>query len=62
MSDNKVPKINLTRVPKDVHDYIMDQQCVEKKKCNCHRSKEFTVYAMLRELKELKEGAKIFKK
>lgn len=41
--------IRLKNVPADVQRYVLEVQGKEQVKCLCKRSKEFTIYALLRE-------------
>lgn len=54
MSDNKKSKVvNLRNMPIDVEEYLLTVQGKEKVNCRCTRSKEFTIYLIIREHREM---------
>lgn len=62
---SKKGSILLNTVPEDVQKYIAEIQGHEQTECLCKRSKEFTVYMIIREHREmttLKQNANAGKK
>ncbi len=45
--------IKLENVPTDVQQYILEIQGHEQASCLCKRSKEFTVYMLIREHRDM---------
>lgn len=50
---SKKGSIRLDKVPEDVQKYIAEIQGQEQVNCLCKRSKEFTVYMLIREHREM---------
>lgn len=51
----KGAELRLPNMPLDVEDYILEVQGEERRRCRCTRSKEFIVYALIREHREMTE-------
>ena len=58
----KPSEIKLKNIPIDVEEYLLEIQGKERVKCRCARSKEFTVYMLLREHREMTELKQTIKK
>lgn len=48
----------LRNIPKDVRDYVLDQQLEYKKGCNCIISLEQTIFKLILKLKKSSEDGK----
>lgn len=49
----KTKQIKLRNMPVDVEEYLLEIQGKERVNCRCARSKEFVVYLLIREHREM---------
>lgn len=50
---DKLKTLPLKKVPKDVYDILLDKQLMFKKNCNCSYSLQRTVFAIIRQSKDI---------